>query len=557
MGEQRMRQHAEEFYDGIVIGGGPAGLTAAIYLARAKYRMLVVEKEKIGGQITITSEVVNYPGVLKTDGTHLTENMRKQAEYFGAEFKLAEVKELNLDGDMKSVVTDKGTFRGLGIVLATGASPRKIGFQGEMEFRGRGVAYCATCDGEFFTGMDVFVIGGGFAAAEESIFLTKYARKIHLMVRGKQFTCAESIAEEVLAHPGIEVHFETEIKEAGGNGKLEYAVFEEKGSTWRYEPEDGNGFGIFVFAGYEPANTLFRDKVEMTESGYLVTDMNQKTSVDGVYGAGDICVKNLRQVVTAVSDGAIAATSLEKHISSMYEKLGLEKQEVKRHESALEAETQEDTASEDSDNFLSTEVKRQLAPVLERLEKEIVLEFCIDDSPISREAESFGREMEGLSPKIRCRFRKKENQPEDAFVEYPAIRICDEHGAYLGTSFHGVPGGHEFNSFVIALYNASGPGQSIDPAALERIRALRREHRIQTVVSLSCTMCPELVMAVQRIALESPKVAADIYDMAHFPELKDRYQIMSVPCMIVDGEQVFFGKKGIDEVLGILEAFGE
>ncbi len=143
-------------------------------------------KNTIGGQIIITSEVVNYPGVLKTDGVRLTENMRRQAEYFGAEFRLAEVKELSLDGDRKEVVTDKGTFRGLGIILTTGASPRRIGFQGEMEFRGRGMAYCATCDGEFFTGMDVFVIGGGFAAAEESIFLTKYARRIYLMVRGEK-----------------------------------------------------------------------------------------------------------------------------------------------------------------------------------------------------------------------------------------------------------------------------------------------------------------------------------------------------------------------------------
>ena len=305
----RIKQHAVEFYDGIVIGGGPAGLTAAIYLARAKYRVLLIEKEKIGGQITITSEVVNYPGLLRTDGAHLTENMRKQAEYFGAEFQLAEVKDLALDGDMKSVVTDKGTFRGLGLILATGASPRRIGFKGEMEFRGRGVAYCATCDGEFFTGMDIFVIGGGFAAAEESIFLTKYARKVYLMVRGKGFSCADSVAEEVLACPDIEVHFETEIKEAGGSGKLEYAVFEEKGKQWRYESTEGTGFGIFVFVGYEPANALFKDKVELTENGYLVTDVNQKTSVDGVYGAGDICGKNLRQVVTAVSDGAVAATS--------------------------------------------------------------------------------------------------------------------------------------------------------------------------------------------------------------------------------------------------------
>ena len=193
----------EQFYDSIVIGGGPAGLTAAIYLARAKYRVLVIEKEKIGGQITITSEVVNYPGVLRTDGNHLTENMRKQAEYFGAEFKLAEVKSVELGKDIKSIVTDKGTFRAPGVVIATGASPRKIGFQGEMEFRGRGVAYCATCDGEFFSGKDVFVIGGGFAAAEEAVFLTKYAKKVRVIVREKAFACASSVAEEVLAHPDI------------------------------------------------------------------------------------------------------------------------------------------------------------------------------------------------------------------------------------------------------------------------------------------------------------------------------------------------------------------
>nr|WP_294574003.1 FAD-dependent oxidoreductase [uncultured Anaerostipes sp.] len=551
MGEQHMKQRAEEFYDSIVIGGGPAGLTAAIYLARAKYRVLVIEKEKMGGQITITSEVVNYPGVLKTDGTHLTENMRKQAEYFGADFKLAEVKELDLDGDIKSVVTDKGTFQGLGIILATGASPRRIGFQGEMEFRGRGVAYCATCDGEFFTGMDVFVIGGGFAAAEEAIFLTKYAKKVRVMVRGERFTCAESIAQEVLAHPDIEVHFETEIKEAGGNGKLEYAIFREKDRTWRYEPKTGEGFGIFVFAGYEPANVLFKNKLKLAEGGYLLTDINQKTSIDGVYGAGDICVKNLRQVVTAVSDGAVAATSLEKHISSLYEKLELKKQEVKRREYVLEEEKTDKTQAEVSGEFLNDEVKRQLVPVLERLEKEIILEFCLDHRPISQEAKNFGEEMSRLSPKIKCSFQEKTEN--EATGEYPSIRICDADGRYMGTSFHGIPGGHEFNSFVIALYNAAGPGQSIDPQILEKIQAFDKEHKIQAVVSLSCTMCPDLVMALQRIAIESEKITADIYDMAHFPELKDKYQIMSVPCMIIDEEHVYFGKKGLDEVVDLLE----
>ncbi len=549
----------EQFYDSIVIGGGPAGLTAAIYLARAKYRVLVIEKEKIGGQITITSEVVNYPGVLRTDGNHLTENMRKQAEYFGAEFKLAEVKSVELGKDIKSIVTDKGTFRAPGVVIATGASPRKIGFQGEMEFRGRGVAYCATCDGEFFSGKDVFVIGGGFAAAEEAVFLTKYAKKVRVIVREKAFACASSVAEEVLAHPDIEVHFEAEIKEAGGNGRLEYAVFEEKGNIWRYEPEDHEGFGIFVFAGYEPVSALFRSQLELTEGGYLVTDINQKTSLDGVYGAGDICMKNLRQVVTAVSDGAVAATSLEKHISAMYEKLHLEKQEVKMNKDALGADSGErDTKSQDSSEdaqggFLSSGVKRQLMPVLEKLEKNIMLEFCLDDSGISREVEGFANEMKELSPKIHCTFRrKKETSEAEGKVEYPSIRLCGEDGQYLGTSFHGVPGGHEFNSFVIALYNAAGPGQSVAPETLERIRKIREKHHIQVVVSLSCTMCPELVMAVQRIAIESGEITADIYDMAHFPELKDRYQIMSVPCMIVDEKNVHFGKKGIDGVLDLL-----
>ena len=163
----------QNLYDVIIIGGGPAGLTAGLYLARAKYRTLIVEKEKFGGQITITHEVVNYPGVEHTSGAELTETMRRQAENFGAEFQLAEVEGLDLSGDIKTVKTSQGELKAFGVLLATGASPRMVGFKGEEDFRGRGVAYCATCDGEFFTGKEVFVVGGGFAAAEEAVFLTK------------------------------------------------------------------------------------------------------------------------------------------------------------------------------------------------------------------------------------------------------------------------------------------------------------------------------------------------------------------------------------------------
>lgn len=210
----------DHFYDVVIVGGGPAGLTAALYLARAKYRVLVVEKEQFGGQITITSEVVNFPGVYKTSGKELTEIMRKQAERFGAEFLLAEATGLDLTGKVRKVITSRGEFSCFGILLATGAHPRKIGFAGGEEFRGHGVAYCATCDGEFFTGKEVFVAGGGFAAAEESVFLTRYAKHVTVLIRGEDFSCAKAVADAAKNHEKITVLTNTSIVSAEGDTAL-------------------------------------------------------------------------------------------------------------------------------------------------------------------------------------------------------------------------------------------------------------------------------------------------------------------------------------------------
>ena len=245
-------------YDAIIVVGGPAGLSAAIYLSRAKYSVLVLEKEKFGGQITITSQIVNYPGVLEDSGEGLTDKMRQQAESFGAVFQKTKVKKMFLDQPVKRIETEQGTVEAIGVVLATGAHPRQLGFPGEKEYQGRGIAYCATCDGEFFEGCPLFVIGGGFAACEEAIFLTQYASKVTMIVREEDFTCAKTIADEVMAHDKIEVIFETEIIEAGGHDMLEYAVFRnnKNQTTWRYDAKGGH-FGIFVFAGYVPENTLF------------------------------------------------------------------------------------------------------------------------------------------------------------------------------------------------------------------------------------------------------------------------------------------------------------
>ena len=228
----------ERIYDVIIIGGGPAGLSAGIYAGRAKLDVLLLEKAVPGGQIRITDEVVNYPGILETTGAGFGEKAAEQAKKFGVEFATEEVIGMDFSGKIKTIKTTSGEYKTLAVVIATGASPRKLGFPGELEYAGRGVAYCATCDGEFFTGLPVFVVGAGFAAAEEAMFLTKYASKVTVIAREPDFTCAKSIGDKVKAHPKIEVKFHTELIEATGDSQLRHAKFKnnETGEITEYRP---------------------------------------------------------------------------------------------------------------------------------------------------------------------------------------------------------------------------------------------------------------------------------------------------------------------------------
>jgi thioredoxin reductase (NADPH) len=250
--------------------------------------------------------------------------MRRQAESFGAEFRLAEVTGFELSGDIKTVHTDKGDVETYGILLATGARPRMIGFPGEADYRGRGIAYCATCDGEFFRDKDVFVVGGGFAAAEESVFLTKYARHVTLLIREDDFTCAEATARPARSHPKITVHTNTEVVEVTGDNALKTIRYRNNVTGEEHTHTSPDGIGVFVFAGYEPATDLVKDMVELDNMGYIITNSSGLTSRTGIYAAGDVCVKNLRQVATAVGDGALAATALEKYVSTMHAKTGIQ-----------------------------------------------------------------------------------------------------------------------------------------------------------------------------------------------------------------------------------------
>ena len=537
-------EQMEHLYDVVVIGGGPAGLTAALYLARARYRVVVVEQERFGGQITITSEVVNYPGVEHTSGAELTETMRRQAEGFGAEFLLAEVTGLELKGDVKTVGTSRGALSCFGVLLATGAHPRMVGFRGEEQFRGRGVAYCATCDGEFFTGKDVFVVGGGFAAAEESVFLTKYARHVTILIRGDDFSCAQATADAARNHEKITILTNTVVEEVSGDTALRSIRMRntKTGQETEHQAADGETFGVFVFAGYEPATELVRGLAELDGQGYILTDRSQKTTLDGLYAAGDVCVKPLRQVVTAVGDGALAATELERLCAAMQQKTGLRPQAPKSRTPEPEAQAQT------KDGLFTGEMLSQLHTVFDRMVSSLILRLCLDETPVSAELEHYMQELAAQSDKLSV------EQGDPSKVEHlPCVLICRSDGSWTGLAFHGVPGGHEFTSFVLGLYNAAGPGQALDEETEAAIRAIRKPVELQVLVSLSCTMCPELVTAAQRLAAAHPDISAQVYDLNHFPDLRERYQVMSVPCLVVNsGEKISFGKKNIRQLLELL-----
>ena len=539
----------DHLYDVIVVGGGPAGLTAALYLARAKYRVLVLEKEQFGGQISITHEVVNYPGIAKISGKALTNTIQQQAESFGAEFQLAEVTGFDLTGDIKTVHTGNGDFHCFGILLTTGAHPRAVGFKGEEEHKGRGVAYCATCDGEFFTGKEIFVVGGGYAAAEESVFLTKFARHVTILVRKDDFSCAASVADQAKNHEKITVLTNTVMEEVAGENGLTYVRYKNTvtGEVTEYQSQET--FGVFVFAGYAPATEMVKGVVERNEQGYIVTDASQKTSADGVYAAGDVCVKPLRQVVTATADGALAATELEKYVAAMQRKTGLRPEITVAPKGKTTAGVSAPKGSADKDDLFTPEMREQLEAVFGRMEKRLMLKLYLDSRPISVELESFITTLGALTDKLIVEVADR--LASESFA--PCVQVCLEDGTDTGLAFHGIPSGHEFTSFVLGLYNAAGPGQAIDEDTRQRIAAITKTTDIKILVTLSCTMCPELVVSTQRISAENPNVTAHVYDIRHFEDLKNRYQVMSVPCMIVNDRDVIFGKKTMQQVLKLIK----
>lgn len=317
----------EHIYDLIIIGSGPAGLSAGIYAGRATLDTLILEADTVGGQVTTTSIVYNYPAAPAIDGTKLANQMQKQAADFGVTIKRDGVQEVQLDGEIKVITTKSGHhYQARSVVVATGAHPRKVGFKGEDEFRGRGVAYCSTCDGELFSGLQVFVVGGGYAAAEEADYLTRYAKHVTVLVRGDHFSCPPLTASRALDNPKVSVEYNTEIKEVSGDTYLTAMtlVNNQTGQEQTYQVEEGDKtFGVFVYVGTEPETDLFKGKLDLDSHGYILADEQCATNIAGVYAAGDVLAKELRQIITAASDGALAATNAEAYVTAEKKRLGI------------------------------------------------------------------------------------------------------------------------------------------------------------------------------------------------------------------------------------------
>lgn len=306
-------------YDVAIIGGGPAGYTAGIYAARASLNAAVFEQGMPGGQIATSDTIDNYPAFPSISGAELGMKMQEHSEQAGAQTIYEMVNNVHIDetGEF-DVETDSATYHARSLIVATGARPRLAGFKGENDYRGRGISYCATCDGMFYRGKDLFVVGGGNSAVEEAMFLAKIAKHVTMVVRKNHFRASRGMVSRLLEHDNVSVRFNTSINEVTGGTLLNRIEFiDTTNGESRVEEFPEGSFGIFVFTGNDPVVDLVKDYVDLGSDGGVITDDSMMTKTPGLFCVGDMRTKQLRQVITAAADGAIAGTAAYRYLEQL------------------------------------------------------------------------------------------------------------------------------------------------------------------------------------------------------------------------------------------------
>jgi len=304
-------------YELIIVGGGPGGLTAGLYGARANLKTLVLERYLPGGQLANTELVEDYPGFESILGPDLAAKMEAHAKNFGMELANTNVNEIRVEGDDRIVVTDDDTYKAKAVIVATGGSPVYLDVPGERDFAGRGVSYCAICDGAFFKNQVIAVVGGGDAAVEEAGFLTKYGSKVYIIHRRDRFRACETIQQRAFANPKIEVIWDTVVEKIAGREKVEKLHLRNVKTEATSELEVG---AVFIFIGFHPNNQIFPKDVKRDDAGYIITDFRMATNVPGIFAVGDVRQQLARQVTNAVGDGTTAAIAAEKYIEALHDK---------------------------------------------------------------------------------------------------------------------------------------------------------------------------------------------------------------------------------------------
>ena len=536
-----------KIYDVIVIGGGPAGLTSGIYGGRAKLDVLMIEKDSIGGQISLTDEVVNYPGLKKVSGKELMKAMREQAKNFGVEFVQTEVTEVHFSGDIKKIITQSGEYQAYSVIIASGLVHKKLKFIGEEEYQGKGISYCATCDGEFFAGRDIFVIGAGFAACQEALFLTRYAEKVYIIAREPEFTCARSIVDKVRANSKIEVIFNNEVVEVSGD-KLARKIKVRNDVTSEikeFSSKNGENIGVFIFVGQEPKTKLYKGKIDLDDDGYVITDTRMRTNVDGVYAVGDIRQKYLRQLVTAVADGAVAIYDVEKYVYD--EKKKNDVVEIKK----------EIPVAEKPPGLFSDEVFNQIKETTDKFREDIELILVKnEDEEKNKKLLEISSELSKISDKIKFKILDSKDellQGKVSLERLPALYLLDKEGKYARIKYSTVPMEHELESFLQAMNNIVGEEEKVRESLLARISKLDKKINVKIGVSLKCTRCPQTVRATQTIVSKNKNIDLEVIDVITHKEFKTKYDIVGVPAIVVNDKNLYFGQMNLEEMIEILE----
>lgn len=309
----------DKIYDAIIIGGGPAGLSAGIYLSRAKMKTLIISEGTVGGQMILTHEIANYPGVESTSGYQLSTIMKNQALNFGCDIRSnVTISSIELINDLKSItLSDESFYTAHSIILAPGGRSRTLNVPNEDTFRGKGISYCATCDGDFFTGKEIIVVGGGNSALEEAVSLTKYATKVTIIHQFDHFQAFEHAIHEAEANEKISFIMETIVTAFHGSESLESVDIKNLRTG---EIKSINTNGTFIFIGYLPNTEFLKGKIDLNKSGEIIVNSEMATSIKGVYAAGDSIAKRFRQITTAVSDGTIAALAVAEYVNIQKQK---------------------------------------------------------------------------------------------------------------------------------------------------------------------------------------------------------------------------------------------